>query len=161
MKKRKIQTMASVKCGGHQTITSFTTCSLESGKCKSLLAFVDLVIECLCCRCYMWSSAMTGAVFSSSEFFDLGGYRAFPDVVAIEVQVRELLEVDCARGIFRVGFILSLRWYDAHFDSSKYAPMILPCVRVFRTHTVCVTTSASQVTTRGAARSAVTRVVVC
>lgn len=50
----------------------------------------------------------------------MGGYRAFPDVVTVEVQVRELLEVDCARGIFRVGFILAMRWYDAHFDSAKY-----------------------------------------
>eukprot|EP00037_Helgoeca_nana_P006432 m.59226 g.59226 ORF g.59226 m.59226 type:complete len:1286 (+) comp17317_c0_seq1:49-3906(+) len=55
------------------------------------------------------------------EFFDLGGYRAFPDVVTVEVIFRELFDINATRGTFRVAFILSVRWYDSHFDCADYA----------------------------------------
>jgi len=43
------------------------------------------------------------------EFFNLGGYHAFRDVVMVEVLVRELLSVDTSRGEFRVSMIIALR----------------------------------------------------
>eukprot|EP00037_Helgoeca_nana_P029956 m.365252 g.365252 ORF g.365252 m.365252 type:complete len:1630 (-) comp28083_c1_seq2:403-5292(-) len=55
------------------------------------------------------------------EFFDLGGYRAFPDVVTVEVKIREILTVDASKGIFRAIFIMTTRWFDPHFDSPSYA----------------------------------------
>ena len=53
-------------------------------------------------------------------FFELGGYRAFPEVVSVHVEVREVFAVDVSRGTFRVSFIATTRWYDQFFDKSEY-----------------------------------------
>ena len=55
------------------------------------------------------------------NFFKLGGYRAFPDVVTVQMDIREIYWVNVARGSFRCAFILQLRWYDQAFDTHEYA----------------------------------------
>ena len=54
------------------------------------------------------------------EFFELGAYRAFPDVVTTEIKVREILDVDVVQGTYTVAFILQLRWYDKYFDQERF-----------------------------------------
>ena len=54
------------------------------------------------------------------QFFELGGYRAFPEVVTISVDVREIMMVDTKDGRYRVSFIATTRWYDAFFDNHDY-----------------------------------------
>lgn len=43
-------------------------------------------------------------------------YRGFRDVVTVDMSVRECSGLDSVHGNFRVGFELSLRWYDQAFD---------------------------------------------
>lgn len=55
------------------------------------------------------------------QFFELGGYRAFPDVCTVDIVVKELTEVNSSAGSFRVGFVMSIRWYDRAFDGQAHA----------------------------------------
>lgn len=54
------------------------------------------------------------------DFFELGGYRCFPDAVMCEVMFRELLAVDAVNCTYTVEFILTTRWYDRTFDTPQY-----------------------------------------
>lgn len=63
---------------------------------------------------------LPGSRLQVRTFFELGGYRAFPEVVSVQVEVREIFAVDVARGTFRVSFIATTRWYDQFFDKSEY-----------------------------------------
>lgn len=54
------------------------------------------------------------------DFFELGGYRCFPDAVMCEVMFRELLAVDAVNCTYTVDFILTTRWYDRTFDTPQY-----------------------------------------
>lgn len=54
------------------------------------------------------------------RFFELGGYRAFPEVVTVQLEIREVLAVDVVRGTFRVSFIATTRWYDKFFDREEF-----------------------------------------
>eukprot|EP00040_Diaphanoeca_grandis_P015071 m.76756 g.76756 ORF g.76756 m.76756 type:complete len:1193 (-) comp24930_c0_seq1:213-3791(-) len=54
------------------------------------------------------------------EFFELGGYRAFPEIVTVSIEVRDVFYVNVSQGTFRVSFILTKRWYDQAFDSEEY-----------------------------------------
>ena len=54
------------------------------------------------------------------DFFELGAYRCFPDVVMCEVLFRELINVDAVNCTYTIDFILTTRWYDRAFDTPKY-----------------------------------------
>lgn len=54
------------------------------------------------------------------RFFDLGGYRAFPEVITIQLEIREVFAVDLVRGTYRVSFVVTTRWYDRFFDREEF-----------------------------------------
>ena len=54
------------------------------------------------------------------DFFELGAYRCFPDVVMCELLFRELINIDAVNCTYTIDFILTTRWYDRNFDTEKY-----------------------------------------
>jgi hypothetical protein len=52
-----------------------------------------------------------------ADFFELGGYRCFPDVVTVDLDIRELMDVDHVNSTYKVHFVLTTRWYDRSFDT--------------------------------------------
>eukprot|EP00040_Diaphanoeca_grandis_P025676 m.142695 g.142695 ORF g.142695 m.142695 type:complete len:1312 (+) comp30263_c0_seq1:314-4249(+) len=66
------------------------------------------------------NSVFTHANTRVRAFFELGGYRAFPEVVTVCLEVREIFDIDVSEGTFRVGFVLTKRWYDRMFDKKDY-----------------------------------------
>eukprot|EP00035_Acanthoeca_spectabilis_P016699 m.348002 g.348002 ORF g.348002 m.348002 type:complete len:601 (+) comp16562_c0_seq16:66-1868(+) len=54
-------------------------------------------------------------------FYELGGYRCFPDVVTVEVVVTELLDVDTTNGTFTVQFTLTTRWFDPYYHAPAFS----------------------------------------
>ena len=54
------------------------------------------------------------------EFFELGGYRAFPDVVTLEVHVHTIRNIDFQAATVDVKVDLFIRWYDKFFDQARY-----------------------------------------
>jgi len=55
-----------------------------------------------------------------ADFFELGGYRCFPDVVMCEIMFREIISVDAVNSTWTCDFILTTRWYDRAFDTVEY-----------------------------------------
>jgi hypothetical protein len=55
-----------------------------------------------------------------TDFFELGGYRCFPDAVMVELQIKDLIDVNAKDCSYTVDFNLITRWYDRSFDTLEY-----------------------------------------
>lgn len=65
------------------------------------------------------------------QFFRLGGFRAFPDVVMVDVTFTELLGLDEVNGTFTVEADLWLIWHDESFCEREWDNQVRKQVEAF------------------------------